>query len=153
MNNDDLDSKKKFEQEIEFFNKLRMNKLSIPNVFTKGMGKLIKKAREEKGMNQSQLAEKISRRQATVSDMENGKIEIGILTLVLLSIELDKPISFFIPNMMFSSSLSDIQNKLEEEALMLFRELTYIGDTSLAIDILKLLIDHAERTMDLNLEQ
>jgi len=92
------------------------------------MGKLIKRAREEKGMNQSQLAEKLSRRQATISDIEKGKIEVGILTLVLISIELHKPISFFIPNMTFFTSISDIHNKEEEEVLMLFRELTYFGN-------------------------
>ena len=73
-------------QAIEFFQKLRNNELKTPNEFTIGMGKLIKKAREESKISQAELAKNINRRPATISDIENGKSEIGILTLVLLAL-------------------------------------------------------------------
>jgi len=94
----------------EFLKKLMHNELTIPNEFTIEMGKLIRAAREDKELSQTELADKLSRRQATISDFENGKIEIGILTLVQLAIVFGKPISYFIPNMTFLVSLSDIHN-------------------------------------------
>ncbi len=141
-----MDKKKnsveKVNRHSEFLEKLRKNELMIPNEFTVEMGQSIKKAREEKGFNQSQLAEKLSRSQATISDIEKGKIDISILTLVLLAIELNKPISYFIPEMTFFASLNDIHNKYEEEALTIFRNLEYEGDSDLAIKFMKLLYDH-----------
>ena len=126
----------------EFLEKLQSNELTIPNEFTLEMGKLIKTAREEKGLSQTELAEKLSKRQATISDFENGKIEIGILTLVRLAIVFGKPISYFIPNMTFLVSLSDIHNKREEEALSLFRGLEYEGDPELALRFLNMLLEY-----------
>jgi transcriptional regulator with XRE-family HTH domain len=93
-------------------------------------------------LNQSQLAEKLNRRQATISDIENGKIEIGVLTLVLLAIELNKPISYFIPEMTFFTSVNDLHNKWEEEALTIFRDLEYEGDSDLAVKFMKMLYEH-----------
>jgi transcriptional regulator with XRE-family HTH domain len=131
-----------------FLEKLQKNELQIPNEFTKEMGNLIKKAREEKGLNQSQLAEKLSRSQATISDIENGKIEVSILTLVLIAFELNKPISFFIPEMTFFTNLNDLQNKFEEEALSIFRQLEYEGDPILALRFMKMLLDYNLETQD-----
>lgn len=139
---DDDTRLKKILKDAEFLKQIRAGDLTTPNEFTIEMGKLLKKAREEKGISQKQLAENLSRRQATISDLENGKIEIGILFLVLLSLELNKPISYFIPDMSFFTSVNDIHNKSEEEALTLFRELEDGGDPILAIAILKLLVDY-----------
>lgn len=138
----------KIERHHQFLEKLKKNELQIPNEFTKEMGNLIKKAREEKSLNQSQLAEKLSRSQATISDIENGKIEVSILTLVLIAFELNKPISHFIPEMTFFTSLNDIHNKYEEEALVLFRDIEYIGDPQLALRLLKTLEDYFVETQD-----
>ena len=132
----------KVKKHEEFLQKLQNNELTIPNDFTEEMGKLIKAAREEKGLSQTQLAEKLSRRQATISDFENGKIEIGVLTLVHLAIVFGKPISYFIPNMTFLVSLSDIHNKWEEEALSLYRGLEYGGDPELARRFMKMLLEY-----------
>ena len=126
----------------EFLKKLMGNELTVPNEFTYEMGKLIKAAREEKGLSQTELAEKLSKRQATISDFENGKIEIGILTLVQIAIVFGKPISYFIPNMTFLVSLSDIHNKWEEEALALYRDLEYQGDPELARRFMKMLLEY-----------
>jgi len=132
----------------KFLKKLMQNELTIPNEFTLEMGKLIKAAREEEGLSQTELAEILSRRQATISDFENGKIEIGILTLVQLAIVFGKPISYFIPDMTFLVSISDIHNKWEEEALALFREMEYIGDPQLALRLLKMLNEYFVETQD-----
>ena len=147
MENNDL-KRKKFLEGEEFIVKLRANKLEIPNKFTEEMGQIIKNAREEKGMSQSQLAEEMSRRQATISDLENGKTEIGIFTLIVLSRVFNKPISFFIPKMSFLATVNDLQNEREEEALMLFRELEYEGDSQLALEFLKMLTDYYLRDND-----
>lgn len=143
--NDELDL---VQRHNEFMDQLTSNKLTIPNEFTRELGKLIKSAREDAGLSQTELAEKLSRRQATISDFENGKIEIGILTLVQIAIVFGKPISYFIPDMTFLVSISDIHNKLEEEALALFRNICYSGDPQLALRLLNFLEDYFLETQD-----
>jgi len=135
-------------REYEFLDKLKANEITIPNIFTREMGKLIKVAREEAGLSQSELADKLSRRQATISDFENGKIEIGILTLVQIAKVFGKPISYFIPQMKFLISISDIQSKWEEEALALFRDIESWGDFQLALRLLKMLRDYCIEERD-----
>lgn len=68
-----------------------------PNKFTIGMRELILAAREEAELNQRELAEKIYRRQAALSDMENGKMEPDASTILLMAHALQKPISYFFP--------------------------------------------------------
>ena len=68
-----------------------------PNKFTLGMGELIRKAREESGLTQRELASMIYRRQAALSEIENGLMEPGAETLLLLSAHLEKSISYFFP--------------------------------------------------------
>jgi len=147
MDKNQVESEKIWRHHL-FLEKLQKNELQIPNEFTKEMGNLIKKAREEKGLNQSQLAEKLSRSQATISDIENGKIEVSILTLILIAFELNKPISYFIPEMTFFTNLNDLQNKFEEEALSIFRQLEYEGDPNLALRFMKMLLDYNLETQD-----
>lgn len=139
--------------EEEFIAKLRENKLEVPNTFTVEMGKTIKRAREEKGISQSQLADDLGRRQATISDIENGKTELGILTLIQFCRIFQKPISFFIPIKRFLASVNDVENEDKQEALMLFRELTYIGNSGLALKILKLLVEHTNTKIDIEEHQ
>lgn len=52
-----------------------------PNKQTLEMGRLIKKAREEAGLSQEELAEKTYRKRLAISEMENGKVEINAWTL------------------------------------------------------------------------
>jgi transcriptional regulator with XRE-family HTH domain len=66
-----------------------------PNKFTVYMGNAIKEAREEQGLSQEELAKKIYRRRATLSDIENGKSDVDAGTLWLLSAYLKKPLSYF----------------------------------------------------------
>ncbi|MBL6983675.1 MAG: helix-turn-helix transcriptional regulator [Anaerolineales bacterium] len=73
------------------------DKQSAPNKFTIEMGKKVRAARAEAGMTQGSLAEMVGRRQATISDIEHGKKEMGLSTLVLIAAALNKPISYFLP--------------------------------------------------------
>src|SRR5690606_33038952 len=81
----------------ENYDRLKKNDLPAPNDFTIEIGKLIRAAREAQGLTQTALAEKLSRSQVTISEIENGKVDISFLTLMLLCITLQKPISYFVP--------------------------------------------------------
>jgi len=82
----------------DILTKLGQQRGVIPNNFTIGVGELIKSAREEMGLSQADLSKKIYRRQASVSDMENGKMLPDAETLVYLSLVLRKPIGYFFPS-------------------------------------------------------
>ena len=90
------------------------DKGSLPNNFTIGMGKLIRQAREDAGMSQTALAKAIYRRQATLSAIENGKMEVEASTLSLISATLDRPITYFFPS--WSIRQDDIEGLTPEEA-------------------------------------
>ncbi len=99
------------------FGKLDSHDLGKPNDFTKDMGELIRKARIEAGLSQEDLSEKIWTRQATISDWEKGKAEVGITDLIYLSKELGKPILYFFPEwsiekLMLDNLSPELQNLL-----------------------------------------
>lgn len=95
----------------------------LPNKFTIRMGELIRKAREEAGFSQRELAERIYRRQAALSDMENGKMEPNASTLVYLAFNLKKPISYFFPKQ-FSPEIDVTEmSTLENEILIYLKQL------------------------------
>lgn len=106
-----------------------------PNKFTIGMGKLIRSAREETGLSQRDLAEKIYRRQAALSDMENGKMEPDASTLLLLGYHLDKPISFFYPEPYKPNQKLDALNEIETELLLYVRKLEKVDVTKLTAQV------------------
>jgi transcriptional regulator with XRE-family HTH domain len=137
-------TREEVEEVSEFFQKLRNNELKNPNKFTIGMGKLIKKAREDNGMSQAELAKKINRRPATISDIENGKSEIGILTLVLLAIEFNQPISYFFPESLFRDNLIDVKTPFQYEMLQAAKEIEEYGGESLTKGIVNLILNHYE---------
>ena len=137
-----IEEQERINRHEEFLKKLMSNEITFPNEFTLEMGKIIKTSREEAGLSQSELAIKLSRRQATISDLENGKIEIGILTLIKMAKVFSKPISYFIPEVTFLVNLDNIHTKWEEEALTLFRSLEFEGDFPLALRFLKMLLEY-----------
>lgn len=73
------------------------DKQSAPNKFTIEMGKRVHAARKEAGLSQEELAEIVGRRQATISDIERGKKEMGLATLILISVALEKPLTYYFP--------------------------------------------------------
>ena len=105
-------------------------------------------AREEKGFSQSELAEKMNRRQATISDIENGKSEIGVTTLAHFALELQKPISYFFPKSLLKEWIVDIKTKFQHDMLDYAREIEIIGDKKLVTDILDVLINNFQEEFD-----
>lgn len=61
------------------------------------VGKQIRDARQEKGMSQAELANRMGTRQAYISELETGKTEPDMTTLVRLSMFLQQPTAYFIP--------------------------------------------------------
>jgi transcriptional regulator with XRE-family HTH domain len=99
------------------FGNLDYHYLGKPNDFTRDMGELVKRARIEAGISQDELAKRILTRQATVSDWENGKVEVSSNDLIYLSHALGKPITYFFPEwslnkLNFETMSLDIQNLL-----------------------------------------
>jgi len=74
-----------------------LQKGSKPNSLTLEMGESIRVAREEMGYSQRDLAKLIFRRQAAVSEIENGLMEPDAETLLFLAMRLKKPIAYFFP--------------------------------------------------------
>ena len=110
------------------------------------MGKLIKQARDDLKISQVEFAKSINRRPATISDIENGKSEIGVMTLVLFAITLHKPISYFFPVSNIKEIVSDVKSPFEYKMLDIAREIEIFGDQSLTLDLLDVLLDHFEKS-------
>lgn len=94
-----------------------------PNNFTELMGLLVRQAREEAGLSQAELAQKISARQATISDIENGKKWARAVDLIYFSAALDKPILYFIPEKYRRTANSHPENPMLAEILLVARKL------------------------------
>lgn len=133
-----------FRKDIEFIEKLKANELKTPNEFTVEMGKFIRKAREDAGLSQAEFAKKTNRRPATISDIENGKSEIGVLTLALFVITLEKPLSYFFPESLLKKFIVDVKTPFEQEMLDIARGIEIYGDPTLTLDLLRVLNVHFE---------
>ncbi len=106
---------------LDAIRNLVADKEPTPNKFTVAMGELVRQAREDAGLSQAELAEKIYRRRATVSDIENGKVEINSTTLVLLAAALQKPITYFFPSNLYNNLKQEDLTPLEQELIRLYR--------------------------------
>jgi transcriptional regulator with XRE-family HTH domain len=80
---------------INFFEELRGYRDKLPNKFTIQLGELIRKARLEASITQSELAERAYFSQTAISQMEQGKRDVSAAEIIYLSIALDKPILYF----------------------------------------------------------
>jgi transcriptional regulator with XRE-family HTH domain len=150
---------------IETIRILVSDKEPTPNKFTIAMGELIRKAREEAGLSQKELAEKIHRRQATLSDIETGKVEVSTVTLTGLSVVLNKPLSYFFPWFVYRQLKPEKFTPLEEELLTLFRQIYGDQLQKLAIDLIRVMANfdpkdlvielapHVKAELDLEKEQ
>ena len=74
---------------------------NVPNKLTWATGEKTREARQEADLTQAELAERVHRGQAAISQIENGKMLLDVETLVYLAGVLDKPICYF-----FSDRLS-----------------------------------------------
>ncbi|MCH7610510.1 MAG: helix-turn-helix domain-containing protein [Chloroflexi bacterium] len=97
---------------------------AFPDSLTRDMGKRIRRARDDSGMTQAELAEKIGRRQASVSHMENGKMEISAGTLARMASALEKPISYFFPTWLTKILQPEELAPDEQELLSLAQKLS-----------------------------
>ena len=111
----------------------------LPNRHTMKMGELIRKAREEAGMTQEELAKKTYRKKLAVHQMESGKVEINAWTIVYLSDALKKPITYFYPEWDTEyDPKEDELSDLEKELILNFRYLESDGLKRLFINFAKL---------------
>jgi len=97
-----------------------MGKKNTPNKFTIKMGELIRKARLEAGISQSELAKFVYVSQAAISDMENGKREVSSTELLAMSVKLRKPIIYFFPE-------SYVREEEQSKLSPLYQELVIQG--------------------------
>jgi transcriptional regulator with XRE-family HTH domain len=95
---------------------------TLPNKLTIGMGELVRQAREEAGLSQTELAKRIYRRQAALSDIEHGKMRIDAETLVYLAYALNKPVHYFFPDQL-TPKLDEDLSAMEAELLTQARRL------------------------------
>ena len=102
------------------------NKHEVPNKFTLYMGERIREAREESAVSQTQLAEAIYKRRASISEMETGKMIPDVIDLSLIADKLQKPITYFFPPYakVFSSS-----GELKEDEIELIQQFRRISDS------------------------
>ena len=126
---------------IDTIRKLVSDKQPTPNNFTISMGELIRNAREEAGLSQVELSRMIYRRQATLSDIENGKVEVSTGTLALLAAALDKPLTYFFPRFLYPRLKPENLSPQEEELIIFFRQLSNDEVKNIAIKQIKTLID------------
>ncbi|NLF76068.1 MAG: helix-turn-helix transcriptional regulator [Chloroflexi bacterium] len=109
------------------------------------IGEAIRLARLEQGMSQAELADILDRRQAYVSDLENGKTEPSATTLIQLSIVLEKPIAYFVPGIWESRTTDkpkpDELTPNEAQLIQKIRQLEEGYKHHLAMRILNVIID------------
>lgn len=89
----------------------------LPNKFTIYMGEKIRDGRIEAGMSQQELAKLIYKRQAALSDYENGKTMVDADTLALLAHNLNKPIEYFYPPYSFTNLKPEDLSPMEKEII------------------------------------
>ena len=70
---------------------------SAPDTFLSMLGARVREARNKRGWSQRKLAEEALTRQATINDIENGKREPTIGTLIQIARALDVPLISLIP--------------------------------------------------------
>ncbi|MEO1289373.1 MAG: helix-turn-helix transcriptional regulator [Chloroflexota bacterium] len=118
------------------------DKGSVPNTFTRHLGKQLKKARQEAGISQSDLAEAVYRRRPSISDMENGLMMPDFGTIFLIANHLDKSILYFIPpHYLRNTADEDLElTDLEKELLVNFRRLNE-DEQKIAIKQVRVLTD------------
>jgi len=135
------------EKIVEFFS----DKEERPNRFTLFMGNAIRTAREEMGIRQKDLSKKIYKRQATLSDIENGKVEVDASTLSLLSYYLRKPIAYFYPKPLYEELVQGDMTPLSLEMQMQFEQIYGDDLQKLAIAIIRVLAKFDPKGLVVNL--
>jgi hypothetical protein len=63
-------------------------------------------------------------RQTTISDIENGNVEVSTGTLALLAAALDKPLNYFFPRFLHTRLKPENLSPLDEKLIIFFRQLS-----------------------------
>jgi transcriptional regulator with XRE-family HTH domain len=95
----------------------------VPNKFTIFMGKRIKEARESQGYSQQELAKHAYMRQASISDIENGRREVTTYKLTLIAEFLNRPLLYFFAPFSLQYIVPEPLNPDEQELLIQSRRL------------------------------
>ena len=114
-----------------------------PNKFTLYMGNQIREARNEADFSQEELAKKLYLRRPTLSNIENGKVEVDASTLDLLSYYLKKPLTYFFPKPIYEELVQKDMDDLSLEMQMHFEQIH--GD-----ELKKLAINNVKSFADFN---
>jgi transcriptional regulator with XRE-family HTH domain len=113
----------------------------LPTPFTEALGQRIREARQERKISQRRFAEHISRRQAAVSQMENGLMDSDATTLLKMAEVLEKPITYFFPPP-WGQRVTRGDLTYDEQALLLeFRRLQTDEQRKVAINQVAALAD------------
>jgi transcriptional regulator with XRE-family HTH domain len=123
------------------------DKEPTPNKFTLEMGELIRSARNEANLSQSDLAKKVYRRQATISDLETGKSQADAITVALIAAALKKPVAFFFPPWVHSNINEEDLPPEELELLIQFRRIWNDDKIRIAINQITSLADLDEKEL------
>lgn len=132
-----------FENLLQIFS----DKEPRPNKFTLFMGEAIRTAREEAGLSQVELAKIIYKRRATLSDIENGKVEVSTSVLTLLAHVLKKPLAYFLPWYAYRELKQEDLTPLETELLLHFRKIWDEHLQRIAVDQVRVLGEFDPREM------
>jgi len=128
-----------------FFEVMKGQADNLPNRFSLALGELIRKARLDAHLSQSELANSAYLNQAAVSQIEKGKRSVSAEEIVYLSVALNKPIIYFFPVDYLSDDMKFTQDDLsllDKELLSQARRLT--------IENLRRLIAQARALADLD---
>ncbi len=117
----------------------------VPNKFTIAMGELIKTAREEARLSQEELAQRIYRRRETLSVIENGRSEVGTITLAAIAANTNKPLTYFYPKFAKEDLVEEQLSSEEQEILLEFRRIADAKTQQMAIGLVKQLANIDEK--------
>lgn len=105
-------------------------------VNAKELGLRLKKARENKGLSQEDLAAEVGLDQRAISEIENGKRKMSVLELPAIAEVLDVPIIYFFEDILSSSDLDNV-------LLQAFHDIPTLESRKLALAILRLFSQHS----------
>ena len=87
------------------------------------IGARIKRAREEKGLSQTELGNSIGKTKVTISDMEHAKVGVGAVDLSIIAKKLGQPLNYFYPRLARISIKEGELNTNETKLVEAYREL------------------------------
>lgn len=123
-----------------------------PNRFTLYMGDRVKAAREEAGLTQEELAQRIGLRRAALSDIEEGKSEAFSSSFVQIAYHLRKPLAYFLPQFVYDELKQEALDPLDQELLLQSLQIHSDGMKRFAISLVKTIADLDPSAIVLELE-